>query len=246
MTKKGPDFYDTAGVFDTYSKHRSRADSPNANMEQPLLWNLIGDPKGLDILDLGCGDAAIAKKFKTTGANSYEGVEGSQRMFEASVKNIEVGFSKVSNHWLEDFQPTPKNYDLVISSLVFHYIADLPLLFEKVYRALRPGGRFIFSVEHPVITSCNLSLEKTAVREAWIVDDYFDRRPRNTVWMGDQVTKYHRTIEDFFDLLITAGFQLEKLKEAEPAKELFPDEMLWKRRSRIPLFLVLSAVKKTR
>jgi hypothetical protein len=59
--------------------------------------------------------------------------------------------------------------------------------------------------------------------------------------MSSNVTKYHRTVEDFVALVTHAGFLLESLKEAEPRKEFFSDDALLNRRRRIPLFLAISA-----
>ncbi len=178
MEKKGPAFYDEENVFKTYTAHRSRVDSPNETIEQPILWQLIGDPMNHHVLDLGCGDARAARTFRQRGANSYLGVEGSRRMAERAKANLEPGFSEIALSWLEDFKPLPEMFDLVTSSLAFHYIDDLNLLFNKVATSLKPGGRFVFSVEHPVITSCNKSLEESSVRQAFADESDWERRRR--------------------------------------------------------------------
>lgn len=91
----GPEFYDIKAVFETYSNHRSKPDNPNKTIEQPHIWKLLGNPQELKVLDLGCGDAHVAKKFKELGAKSYLGVEGSKLMFEKAQSNIESEFSNV-------------------------------------------------------------------------------------------------------------------------------------------------------
>jgi SAM-dependent methyltransferase len=243
MTKNGPDFYDQSQVFNIYSAHRSRPESPNETMEQPILWNLIGDVHGQSVLDLGCGEAKVAKRFKDAGAKSYLGVDGSKNMIEQAQLNCEAGFSAVTCSWLEDFSSEHNSFDLIISSLALHYIEDLDATFKTIFKALKPGGRFIFSVEHPVITSSNKALENTALRQSWIVDDYFLRGERSVLWMGDEVKKYHRTIEDFLNLLTDNGFNFKRLRESDPPKNKFTDVDLLYRRRRIPLFLFLSAEK---
>lgn len=243
MGKHGPNFYDEEKVFDYYSNHRLRTDTPNETIEQPILWDLIGNPKGLAVLDLGCGDARIAKKFKELGAKSYLGIEGSRRMFEKALTNVEAGFSEASQCWLEDFIPQEKSYDLAVSSLAMHYVDNVLTLMKKVHSSLKGGGRFIFSMEHPVITSSNKSLEGTTVRQDWIVDGYFERGPRNVQWMGDTVTIYHRTVEDYVNLVNESGFSLQGLKESDPDIRNFEDKALWERRKRIPLFLTIAALK---
>lgn len=244
MTKKGPEFYDDDQVFSVYREHRTRSEVPNDSMEQPALWDLIGNVRGLSVLDLGCGDARVAKIFEEKGASRYVGIEGSQRMAEAARANLTPGFSEVRQLWLEDFVPEKGAYDLVVSSLALHYLEDLGSMLSKACESLRAGGRMVFSVEHPVITSCNRSLANTTIRESWIIDDYFTRGPREVKWLGNSVVKVHRTVEDYLQLLREAGFAFEQLSEAEPRRELFSDAGHFARRSRIPLFLVVAAVKR--
>jgi SAM-dependent methyltransferase len=243
MIKHGPDFYDDSKVFETYQKHREAPDTANETIEQPILWEMIGKPRGLDVVDLGCGDARVTSKFEELGAKSYMGIEGSKRMFELASKSKIAGFSRVLLMNLEELELSKESFDLAVSSLAFHYVADLPKLLTRVHEALKPGGRLIFSVEHPVITSCNQSMAHTDVKASWVVDDYFNRGPRTVDWMGGTVTKYHRTVEDYFNAVRNTGFDLETLRESDPPKQHFEDEALWIRRRRIPLFLILAGRK---
>ena len=73
------------------------------------------------------------------------------------------------------------------------------------------------------------------------MDDYFETGPRVTNWMGGEVIKYHRTIEDYFVALRAAGFVVDALRESRPQRAQFQDEARYKRRKRIPLMLFFSA-----
>ena len=44
-------------------------------------------------------------------------------------------------------------FDLAYSSLAFHYVAHLDTLLRTIHRALVPGGRLVFSIEHPIYTA---------------------------------------------------------------------------------------------
>ena len=55
--------------------------------------------------------------------------------------------------------------------------------------------------------------------------------------------KYHRAVEDYFAALQRAGFVVEQLREARPRREHFQDTETYERRKRIPLFLILAALK---
>ena len=57
------------------------------------------------------------------------------------------------------------------------------------------------------------------------------------------MVKYHRTVEEYFLGLQTAGFVVECLRESRPERQWFVHEETYQRRTRIPLFLFLAARK---
>jgi SAM-dependent methyltransferase len=144
---------------------------------------------------------------------------------------------------LETWEYPRQVFDLVISRLVLHYLASLESVLAGVYQTLMPGGRFVFSIEHPVITSCDRAWQGQGPRQDWLVDNYFETGARDTHWLGGQVRKYHRTIEDYYLGLQRAGFTVESLREACPHREHFAQEETYVRRMRIPLFLLMAAKK---
>jgi len=124
-----------------------------------------------------------------------------------------------------------------------HYLSGLPHLCSLVHRTLRRNGLFVFSVEHPVTTSCDRAWGDSGLRQDWIVDDYFNTGRRVTTWMGARVIKYHRTVEDHFRALTDAGFAVESVRESRPERAHFTDEETFLRRQRIPLFLFMAGRK---
>lgn len=243
MALDGPAFYDNAAIFQTYTARRSRSDNPNDLLEKPVLIELTGDLTDLRILDLGCGDAGFGREALGQGCRSYTGVEGSHNMAEAARQNLMGTTGTVTQTTVETWKYPADAFDLVISRLVLHYIEDVESVFGKIHRSLVPGGRFVFSVEHPVITCCDRGWQGNGPRQDWVVDDYFHSGQRVTSWMGGQVVKYHRSVEDYFVGLQNAGFVVENLREATPRRERFADAGTFQRRQRIPLFLILAGRK---
>ncbi len=111
-----------------------------------------------------------------------------------------------------------------------------------MYKALRPRGRAIISIEHPVITS-NFASLVAGRRTTWLVDNYFKPGARVHTWLGHQITKYHYTLEEYLDFFTATGFEIERVRESSPQKDNFLSEEEYKRRLRIPLFLFISAQK---
>lgn len=241
MAQEGPAFYDQSDVFGWYRAKRDRPHNANNNLEKPVFDDLAGDLNGLRILDLGCGDGRFGQEALEKGAAAYTGLEGSQNMFQAAQSRLAGANATLIDATIQDWDYPTQQFDLVASRLVLHYLEELSPTFANVHRALVPGGRFIFSIEHPVMTCCDRVRRPNALRQDCIVDDYFTTGPRVVSWMGGEVTKHHRTIEDYFQVLLSAGFSVEALRESRPRRELFADEETYLRRLRIPLMLFFSA-----
>jgi SAM-dependent methyltransferase len=246
MTHDGPAFYDDAAIFNTYMARRVRPDNPNDTLEKPIISELVGDLANQRVLDLGCGDAGFGREALTQGCCSYLGVEGSRNMVEVARRNLAGTTGQVVHATIEGWNYPDEMFDLVVARLVLHYIEDVANVFTRIYQTLIPGGRLVFSVEHPVITSCDRSRQGDGPRQEWIVDNYFTTGRRVTSWLGGQVVKYHRTVENYFAGLKRAGFSLDSMREAEPQRERFVDVATYQRRRRIPLFLIMSGKKPAR
>lgn len=237
----GMEFYDDERNFAVYNAHRNRPNSPNNLLEKPILMELIGKVESLNILDLGCGEAGIALELLTSGALTYMGVEPAEKMVDLARQNNPN--CRIDLAPMEAWDYPSETFELVISRLALHYVEDYLSIFRKVFQSLKPSGRFVFSALHPVITSSNRAAREDGLRLDWIVDDYFVTGKRNVAWMKSEVVQYHRTIEDYFSGLQSAGFTIESLRESRPRPELFDDSELLARRNRIPLFIFFAARK---
>lgn len=240
MSYTGPQFFDDEQIFATYQQRRNSAGSANHTLEWPIFRELVGAVQGLRILDLGCGDASFGLDALTQGCASYLGVEGSQKMAETGRQTLAGTAGHVIHASMESWAYPVKQFDLVISRMALHYIVDIAALFAQVYAALADSGRFVFSIEHPVITSCSAARPAgEGKRQGWLVDDYFTTGPRLVKWLGGEVIKVHHTVENYFMALQGAGFAVTALRESRPQRALFPDENEYARRQRIPLMLFL-------
>ena len=237
----GGAFYDEPSVFDRYSTHRASPTNPNDLVEEPALLDLLGSVQDKRVLDLGCGAGTFGRSLLQAGCRSYVGIDASLNMVAAAQQTLEGTVGRVRHETIEHFSAESATFDLVISRLAFHYVEHLAPVFQQVRRVLVAGGRFVFSVEHPVITSCARGWDSRQPRSDWLVDDYFVTGRRESDWLGARVVKYHRTVEDYVRLVQEAGFCVNYLSEARPRPEHFHSEAEFRRRSRIPLFLIVAA-----
>lgn len=241
MSYHGSDFYDDNSNFELYMQRRQWQENANDTLEKPVIWQLLGDVLDRHVLDLGCGDAGFGMELLEQGCAAYVGIEGSRNMVKAATSQLmDYNHGSVLHMRMEDYTYPRDAYDVVISRLALHYLEDIESVFRSIHQTLKPNGRFVFSVEHPVITS---TLQPSGTRTNWVVDNYFNEGYREQQWLGGTVHKYHRTIEDYFNAMQEAGFIVEQLRESKPVREHFASDDTYERRCRIPLFLFLAGRK---
>ncbi len=237
---RGGDAYDDT-VTARYLAHRhSGVASPNAVMEEPAVLAHLGDLSDRRVIDLGCGDGTFADVVIDRGALSYLGVDGSAAMVSIAREKVRSRRARFHLGSIEDFRPQAGSADLVTSRMAFHYLREVAPTLRSIRQALSPGGRLIFTVTHPIITSHDN--QGSGPRTTWTVDRYFDAGERRRRWFGTEVTWFHRTVEQYLGAVISAGFDLDVVSECEPDHRLLgdaPDELA--RRRRVPLVLLVGA-----
>jgi len=242
-TYSGIAFYDEPAIHERYVTARAAADEPNKALEEPFVLQFLGDVAGCDILDLGCGDAAIGRRLLDAGARSYAGVDGSILMVDRARAALAGTGGTVSQVDLEDWRPASESsVDIVLSRMALHYVADLGRLLGAVRRACRPGGRLVFSVEHPVVTSSYDADWDGDVPRVWRVHGYYREGPRSCPWLGARVRKHHRTFETYLTLLAGSGLRLRGFSEGVPRAAHFADQTVFQRRLEVPMYVTFHAV----
>ncbi|WP_199318478.1 methyltransferase domain-containing protein [Leptolyngbya sp. FACHB-541] len=91
---------------------------------------------------------------------------------------IPLGYQAVDAELI--LEGPPAAFDLVLARLALHYVADLAPVFTNIFRTLAAGAQFVFSVGHPVITSCDRGWVDGTPRQDWVVDNYFSTGVRVT------------------------------------------------------------------
>lgn len=98
---------------------------------------------------------------------------------------------------MEDLEFPKGAFDAVVSSLIFHYVKDFESLAEKISQRMTPGGKFVFSAEHPVFTTYGTQdwyYDEERKILHFPVDRYFYEGKRVAVFLGEQVVEYHRML----------------------------------------------------
>lgn len=238
--------YDDKTFFEKYSQMARSQKGLKGAGEWHTLQAMLPDFEGKRVLDLGCGYGWHCRYAADHGAISVLGVDISHKMLEeARVRNSAPQITYRCAP-LEDLEYQSQSYDIVVSSLTFHYIQDFAFICRKVYQALTDGGHFIFSVEHPVFTAYGNQdwyYDGSGNKMHWPVDNYYIEGKREAVFLGEQVTKYHRTLTTYISNLMEAGFKIVNLKEPQPTSEMLDAIPGMKDELRRPMMLIISAIK---
>jgi SAM-dependent methyltransferase len=236
--------YDNPGFYAGYARLPRSEHGLGAVYEWPAFQRLLpASMQEMRVLDLGCGFGAFAREARARGARSVLAVDLSERMLdEARSRTHDPAITYVRAS-LEEFEPGQQAFELVVSTLALHYLANLAPVVRRVAAALVPGGRFAFSVEHPIYTAAGSSWHSApdGTPQFWPVDRYRDEGERRTRWLVDGVVKYHRTIETYVNTLIDAGLIIARLEEPETTAEVLAEHPEWHHERRRPPFLLIAA-----
>lgn len=238
--------YDNNDFFEGYRQLRTAESGLNTVLEEPAIYALLPDLKGLHILDLGCGFGRFSRYAANQGATTVTGVDISERMLAAAAQEDNPDNITYLQSPIETATFPPDSFDLIVSSLALHYIQDYRQLTARMFTWLRPGGQLTFTVEHPMSTAREEQqwiTDETGHKLYWPVDHYHDESIRHTNWFVDDVIKYHRTTATYVNTLLTAGFTLHRLEEPTPLPEFVQQRPELNDQFRRPPFLLLSAKK---
>lgn len=237
--------YDDPNFFSAYEQMPRSVKGLEGAGEWHIVKELIGDLKDKNVLDLGCGFGWHCRYAREQQARSVTGVDISKKMIERAREMTNDPAISYVRESIEDIDFSNNQFDIVFSSLAFHYIQSFQTICEKVYECLVPGGSFVFSVEHPIFTSRHEQdwyYDDQGNRLHWPVDHYQSEGVRETNFLSESVTKYHRTISTYMNDLISSGFMIKAVKESVPADDMLEDPEM-KDETRRPMFLMIAAEK---
>lgn len=234
--------YDDPAFFEGYSQFPRSREGLAAAGEWPSLRAMLPPLAGLDVLDLGCGLGYHCRWAVEAGAKSVTGVDLSERMLaEAASRSPGLPIRYVRAD-LETYAPAKGAYDLVFSSLAVHYLADFGAFVGRVRDGLKPGGHFVFSMEHPVFAARS---KPDLIRDAnghllGVVDDYLREGERVTNWIADGVVKYHRLISTTINALQRGGLRLDLVDEWSATEADIAAHPEWAEERYQPMFLLFA------
>lgn len=219
--------YDNKTFSVAYDKMRKDDKGRNANdlVEIPNFRKLIPNVKEKKILDLGCGYGENDKYCRDLDAKEILGIDISEHMIKIAEKNNADENIKYKVMAMEDISKIKEKFDIVISSLAFHYVKDYEKLIKDIYNLLNDNGILIFSIDHPLRIASKfepwMKKNYTEINGKWflLVSDYNREGIREKEWNGVMVKKYHRNFSSLINGLVNSGFKIDKILEPIPDEE---------------------------
>lgn len=205
---------------------------------RPAVFSMCGDVKGLDLLDLGCGEGYCTRELASRGTKTATGIDLSiemVRLAQAQEKQLEQGIDYQQGD-VRSLTFSDNSFDLVTAVFVFNYmsIEDMTSSLSEMYRVMRPGANLVFSVPHPAFPF----VREPAPPFFFDFEDrgYFsgrDTRNSGQIFRSDgtplNVQMMHKTLEDYFIALSSVGFRsmpvVRELRVLAEDLAVFPEFM---------------------
>lgn len=220
---------------------------------RPVVFGMLEDvlKGGSDgdkiVLDIGCGEGYCARKMIEMGASKVIGSDISKEMIACAMNTAEGDerfkyYEAVACDLLKGLndnrdylgiETVEGSFDVAIAVFLFNYLTthEMEEVILQTYRALKPGGTFVFSVPHPSMIFCH---DKGAVfRLDSENKGYYSSRNEKitgTITTIDGTTlnimSVHKTLSDYIKAIFSSGFEIVDIQEAGVTEEhmkLHPD-----------------------
>jgi SAM-dependent methyltransferase len=177
---------------------------------------LLGAVGGRRIVEVGCGAAAGSRWLVTQGAEVV-GLDLSAGMLRhASRLNDKTGIRVSLIQANATYLPFGAGrFDTAFTAFgAVPFVADSARIMREVHRVLKPGGRWVFSITHPMRW---IFLDDPGEGGLVAIHSYFDRRPyvEHDEHGVPTYVEQHRTVGDRVRELVAAGFTLLDIVEPE-------------------------------
>ena len=198
-------------VASTYAGVAGTADSISSRFAR-FVSEAVGDPNGLDILDVGCGHGWLAGRLSGLGAN-VKGVDGSGELLsiararhpgiEFYQADLTTGLPPELGQW---------RFDRAIALMVLMDLPELDQLLADIARGLQTGGRLVVTMTHPAFFSHKPVTDEASGERYRRVTGYLAPEQRWVKSFGGH-RHYHRPLGWYVDCLAGHGFAVTKLFE---------------------------------
>lgn len=220
----------------------------------PALLAACGDVAGQSALDVGCGQGYFSRLLAGVGAH-VTGIDISDRLIARANELEAASPAGITYRCLDagriGCDLPAESFDLATGCMSLQDVTDVPATLSGMCRVLKPTGRAVFSVPHPVTDSPvrEWVRDEQGRKLALRLDRYFDTGPAVCHWNMPRLayhwhTPFHRlTLTEWSDWIRAAGFLIRGLSEPRPSREQIAANLNLADCDRMPYFLIFDLVK---
>lgn len=222
----------------------------------PATDELLALQPGETVLDVACGNGNYSRRMAAAGA-IVTGFDGAPHFIERARERTKSAGLNV-DYFVQDAtdeagleQLGEQRFDAAVSSMAIMDFDPLDPLLRAVHRALKPGGRFVFSIPHPCFNSnspvMTAELEEHEGRLEHIYGVKVTRYKsegwsytRGLLHQPEPHYLMHRTFQTLFNVAFKAGFVLDGFEEpCFPWQQKGKNVFSWPKRPDIPPAVVV-------
>jgi len=241
---------DSAGAADPWEQHagwwqEGFTDGADPEYEEQILplaaeW-LRGAAR---VLDVGTGEGQVARLAVREGAAVVVGVDPTWG--QLTVARERGGGPVYARGAAAALPCRTGTFDAVVACLVFEHIIDFAAAIAEVARVLRPGGRFLFFLNHPLLQTPNSGWIDDHILEEqyWRIGPYLpDDESEEEVAPGVCLPFIHRPLHRYVNAMAAAGLLIERMEEPAPPEGFLARAAEYREAATIPRLLFLAARK---
>lgn len=170
------------------------------------------------VVDIGCGEGQVARVVAAAGLDVL-GVDPA--MSQVQVARERGGGPSYEQGSATDLPVGDGAADAAVACLVFEHISEVDAALAEVGRVLRPGGRFLFLLNHPLLQTPGSGWIDDQVldppEQYWRIGPYLQEAETiEEVEKGVFIRFYHRPLSRYLNAARDAGLILERMEEPAP------------------------------
>ena len=187
--------------------------------EEQILPMAAGEPADAEtVLDIGCGYFHISRMMAAAGA----GVVGVDPTWnQIRVAHERGGGAAYLRTTADELPFADASFDAAVACLVFEHIDAVDEAIAEVARVVRPGGRFCFFLNHPLLQTPGSGwVDDHSIdppEQYWRIGPYLDESETiEQVELGIYIRFVHRPLSRYLNALTDHGLVLERMIEPAP------------------------------
>jgi len=196
------------------------------------------------VLDVGTGEGQVARLVMAEGAQFAVGVDPTRaQLREARARGGGVSYARAG---AEALPFAVASFDAVVVCLVFEHLSDHVWPIAEIARVLRPGGRFVFFLNHPLLQAPNSGwvIDHVLEEEYWRVGPYLPTDVTlEELAPGVVLPFVHRPLSQYVNTMAAHGLLIERMEEPAPPEGFLARATEYRAAATIPRLLLMVARK---